>query len=365
MIPLLFAVPAAATALYGLYKGGKAVIDHSDAGTTNDDARVLIDKATKLVDEQRTATNRVLEDYGSRKLRAFNGPIANFIGTFGKLKNVEDIRTPELDKLQIGEFSSVSLEGLKEDYELLMDSGVGLGAGMTGGAALAFGAYNGTMMLATAGTGTAISTLSGAAATNATLAWLGGGSLAAGGGGIAMGTAILGGIVAGPALAIFGHVLGSKAEAALAYARSNQETARTCLKDAQRVEAQLNSVETVTALANDTFSKITTRLRRSVDELRKVMDTSGVDYRTFSPESREIVFRAVKFAQLIKAMIDTPILDKEGNLVLSSAKRIRDFNDIADDKKPAEELPEAKQHAAETADASEVRVVPAIPAPLI
>jgi len=43
----------------------------------------------------------------------------------------------------------------------------------------------------TASTGTAISGLSGAAATNATLAWLGGGSLAAGGGGVAAGAAVL------------------------------------------------------------------------------------------------------------------------------------------------------------------------------
>lgn len=43
----------------------------------------------------------------------------------------------------------------------------------------------------TAGTGTAISTLSGAAATKATLAWLGGGTLAAGGFGVAGGAVVL------------------------------------------------------------------------------------------------------------------------------------------------------------------------------
>lgn len=48
-----------------------------------------------------------------------------------------------------------------------------------------------------ASTGTAISTLSGAAATNAALAWLGGGALAAGGGGMAAGEAFL--TLAGPA----------------------------------------------------------------------------------------------------------------------------------------------------------------------
>ena len=46
---------------------------------------------------------------------------------------------------------------------------------------------------ATASTGTAISALSGAAATNACLAWIGGGSLAAGGGGAALGGVIFSG----------------------------------------------------------------------------------------------------------------------------------------------------------------------------
>ena len=54
--------------------------------------------------------------------------------------------------------------------------------------------------LGTASTGTAISTLSGAAATKATLAWLGGGTLAAGGLGVAGGAVVLGVLCAGGAL---------------------------------------------------------------------------------------------------------------------------------------------------------------------
>ena len=355
MLPLL---ALGAVGLYGLVKGGKAVIDHSDAGTANDDARKLIDKATELVVARRSAATDVLTDYGNRKLRAFNGPIADFITAFGRLKNVEEIHTPELDRLQIGDFSTASLEGLKHDYQLLMDSGVGLGAGLTGGAALAFGAYNGTMMLAAASTGTAISTLSGAAATNATLAWLGGGTLAAGGGGVAMGTLVLGGIVAAPALAIFGHIAANKAEAALADSISNLEKAQTCYNDAQRVAGSLIAIENTTALANHTFSKITTHLRRSVRDLRDVMDINGEDYRAFSPQARETVFRAVKFAQLIKAMIDTPILDEQGNLVLSTEKRVQVYNEIAGIS-PTEATPAMEQQTLEKVEASP------IPAPLL
>ncbi|MDF5718281.1 MAG: hypothetical protein PUP93_31545 [Rhizonema sp. NSF051] len=62
--------------------------------------------------------------------------------------------------------------------------------------------YGGAITVATsvgvASTGTAISTLSGAAATNAMLAWFGGGAIAAGGGGMALGAAVLGGITVLP-----------------------------------------------------------------------------------------------------------------------------------------------------------------------
>lgn len=66
-------------------------------------------------------------------------------------------------------------------------------AGITTGAAMVTGLYGITASFGTASTGTAIATLSGAAASNATTALLGGGSMAAGG-------AVLGGLVAVPAL---------------------------------------------------------------------------------------------------------------------------------------------------------------------
>ena len=67
-------------------------------------------------------------------------------------------------------------------------AGIGVGGAVAGGSIL-------TALATTFGiasSGAAISTLSGAAATNAVLAWIGGGAIAAGGGGIALGSTILG-----------------------------------------------------------------------------------------------------------------------------------------------------------------------------
>ena len=88
----------------------------------------------------------------------------------------------------------------KDELKAAQKSAASAGAGVAGGMAVASLAPTAAMWIATtfgtASTGTAISALSGAAATNAALAWLGGGALAAGGGGMAAGNAFL--ALAGP-----------------------------------------------------------------------------------------------------------------------------------------------------------------------
>ncbi|MDK1329105.1 hypothetical protein [Arthrobacter sp. zg-Y1143] len=105
----------------------------------------------------------------------------------------DEILLRKMEFLQAEEFA-------RNDLEAARRSAVGAGVGFTAGAAIASVAPTAAMWAATAfgtaSTGTAISTLSGAAATNAALAWLGGGPVAAGGGGSAAGTALL--ALAGP-----------------------------------------------------------------------------------------------------------------------------------------------------------------------
>lgn len=78
-------------------------------------------------------------------------------------------------------------------------SGCGLGAaGVSGGLATAGSSY------AYASTGAVISGLHGGVATSAKLAWLGGGAIAAGGGGMALGIATIPGLALGPGILAFG-----------------------------------------------------------------------------------------------------------------------------------------------------------------
>lgn len=332
-VPLIIGAAAAAAALYGTTKGVSGAISHKNAQNINKDATTAVDRASQELDEQRKITNKIIEDYGQRKLRAFNGTISEFIEHFERIKNVDLTQSPEFEKLNAEDFTSQTLPDLKQNYQALKDAGLGLGAGVTGGAAMAFGAYNGTMLLATASTGTAISSLTGAAATNATLAWLGGGSLAAGGYGMAGGMVVLGSIVTGPAIAIFGHILGRKGEAALNQARANEEEAKTICDKINLMIAQLQAIAEVSTLANTTFSRVSSHLRMAVSDMKKAIDSEGEDFNLYAEESKAAVFKSVKFAQLLKAMIDTPILDQDGKLVLSTKQRFIDVNEVASGQK--------------------------------
>ena len=120
---------------------------------------------------------------------------------------------------------------LKYDPEELKTASVGAGVllgglgGAVAGTAAGFAASGATtaavMAVGCASTGTPIAALSGVAATNATLAFLGGGSLAAGGGGMALGSTMLGVSTAGVGIliggivfSITGNVLSNKADEA-------------------------------------------------------------------------------------------------------------------------------------------------------
>lgn len=91
-------------------------------------------------------------------------------------------------------------------------TGTALLQGVGVGGLAAVGSWVIVSLVGTASTGTAIASLSGAAAYNATLAWFGGGALAAGGGGMATGTVVLGAIVAIPVLAFSTYKTYSKAQ---------------------------------------------------------------------------------------------------------------------------------------------------------
>lgn len=123
------------------------------------------------------------------------------------------------------------------------NSAIGIGTGTVAGSSLAVGSWALVGALGSASTGAAISGLSGVAASNATLAWFGGGALAAGGAGISGGMAMLGGIVAVPLIGIASYGTHKKANE---FQEEKAKLDRTIDKQKQHLATLpevLNSVE--------------------------------------------------------------------------------------------------------------------------
>ncbi len=263
----------------------------------------------------RTACQAALEEVGQRKVDVLTHNVHDFLNVFGQIKNVDFEHDGDLGHLGLKDFSTNVLQQMQQNVSFVLDSGLGAAGGAIGGALTAFGAYSGTMAFAAAGTGTAISTLSGAAATNATLAWLGGGTLASGGMGVAGGMMALGALTAGPALLIAGWYMGSKAKSKLNDAYSNNAEAKKFSADTDAAIALTDGIRDVAQKSAGILSELRKHARRNLKKLVAVIEQQGVDYAQFDQDAKMTVLRNVKIMQVIKAAIDTPILDEQGNLL--------------------------------------------------
>ena len=195
----------------------------------------------------------------------------------------------------------------------------GASAGAAGGALTALGAWGAAQTLAAASTGTAISSLSGVAATNATLAFFGGGSLATGGLGIAGGTMVLGGLVAGPALLVMGLITGAKAQEKVEKSLENKAQADEIVESLKTVSFQCSSIRRRASMFYNLLAHIDSLFLPQVWNMEDVVKNEGTDFRMYTPESKKKIAVAAVTAKSVKAVLDTPILKEDGELTAESA----------------------------------------------
>lgn len=226
-IPVIIGLGVAAAAAYGAKKGYDGYQKKSESNDIVERAKSTYEMSRREFEAQEKKTLTAITSLGELELdigkdfQKFSTLANELLESLNKQRHQNlEIKIPKhkLQKINAYTYSAISVLG----------SIAGAGAA---GAAAGFAVYGGVMTFAAASTGTAISSLAGAAATNATLAAIGGGSLAAGGLGIAGGTAILGAAVAAPILAIVGWAYDSHADAALQNAhKANRESDQAVAK---------------------------------------------------------------------------------------------------------------------------------------
>lgn len=322
-LPFLILGGAILTGGYGLKKGLDAIETSDKAEEVQKNAEKIYEDAKNKMQRKKNSVANSIKSLGEIKLKSASNEIKEFADEFSKIKNLKLSDSKGLDELGRLTFTANDLKELKEisigATNMLKDT-VGSGAA---GILLGAGAYGGVAMLGTAGTGAAISGLSGIAATNATLAWLGGGTLAAGGGGVALGTAVLGGLIAGPALLLAGSLFNSKAKEKLENARINQAKAEKFASDVNVAVSEMNIIQKYAKDIYDIIAKLQVLSKAANLRMKNAIKKSGTDWKKFDVETREAVFVAVKTVQGLKTAIDVPLLSEDGQLTAKARQFAR------------------------------------------
>lgn len=234
------------------------------------------------------------------------GAVERYINSLANTPKSFD-RSFRLYQAEFKTFSAMihSLQSEASDVEL--KAGSGAVVGVAAGVGVASFAPTAAMAIATtfgtASTGTAISALSGAAATKAALAWLGGGALAAGGGGVAAGKALL--ALAGP----IGWAIGGSALLGGAlYARSkNRELAEAANTQRKTVEAHSAALQ-VAAHEIEALLAATERHAAGVMALlEQLVVNAPADYRHFSDKQKEWLGALINHLHALGALLNKKV----------------------------------------------------------
>ena len=313
-LPLLFIGIAAATGGVGIGKGVKAGIDNARADSINKESNESVQQATDLLNRKREACGKALRVLGEEKMFVLNSSVNDFLNAFTKIKNVDFSDSVGLDELRKFHIDEKDFAELKNMVNFAANVAGGVVAGGAGGAIVAFGAYGAAHALAAASTGTAIAALHGAAAANATLAFFGGGSLAAGGLGMAGGAAVLGGLVAGPALLVMGFVVDSAAAKKLNQALANQAEAARITEELNTGSMQCEAIRRRTYMFYNLLARLDARFLPLIYKMEDIIKNEGDDFRLYSSESKKVIASCTSIAVTIKAVLDTPLLTDDGLL---------------------------------------------------
>lgn len=334
-LPFLLVGAAAIAGAIGIGKGAKAVSNNSKAKNLIEEARELYDSAKYKLDIQKEDTTTQLNSLAELKLLSWSEDIGAFVKLFSEFKNVKLESKVEVDKLlqskinEVGSLKKMEIAALKASDVMKIGTS-SLGAGALAGIA----SYGGAMMFASASTGTAIASLSGVAATNATMAWFGGGSLAAGGLGMAGGAAVLGGIVVAPVLAIAGVLMAAKSEENLSKANKTYSEAKNAAEKMNTLRSFLEQVENLANSYEEFIGKYRYRYESMLEQLYQISLNASekqgkklvnkiksifkikykINFELLENEEKQFLHVVWLATQVLNVVLSAPLLTKGGDI---------------------------------------------------
>lgn len=257
-LPLILGVGAAVAGVAGVGSGVHGAKKMKDAKDTMKSAESRHKSNITRFENQNKVTTNDMDNLGKKELEILKS-FDDFVDVFERIQGRPEFKTYNKDGINIPKYDEQELKKVSIGAGVLLGGISGAALGTAGGFAAAGATTAAVMALGTASTGASIASLSGVAATNATLAALGGGAIAAGGGGMALGSTILGAatlgvglLVGGVIFNITGSSLSNKADEAWSQVlKAEREIDKLCLymKDlsniSQKYNKAISSVEKV------------------------------------------------------------------------------------------------------------------------
>jgi|GEM_PF-406740 len=296
--------------------GVTAYHSRKEAMSIKESASAKYESYQKRVEDSRVHLNERLCAFGVKRCQQLTETMGVFLDYLERMS--QRFKEKEFD---IPSSCDLTPYELKEMGEVNMQATDVVKTVATGGVAAAgaasvaaTGVTAAVTAWASASTGTAIASLHGAAATNAVLAFLGGGSLASGGGGVAAGTAVLGGIAAsaaaGAGLLVAGYMASRHFKHKLVEAKEYEaEVEKSCAQMdlacdfMGQVEKRIEEMEDVT-------DKLSIRAKECLRKLEPIL----TDFSLNHPFQMKIFQENALVMKSLSELAQTPILGDDGGL---------------------------------------------------
>lgn len=341
-LPFIIGGIAVVAGIAGAGSGIHGGVKMKEANDTMKAAQSKQERAVALFEKRNTETTELMDAIGKQELEILSS-FDDFSDIIEKIQGRPDFKAYKRDGVNLPDYEAEELKKVSAGAGVLLGVIGGATVGTAGGFAAAGVTTSAVMALGTASTGTAISSLSGVAATNATLAALGGGSIAAGGGGMALGTAVLGGATLGVGLLVGGiifNVTGSKLsdKADEAYSQAKRTE-----KEVNKIVGYFDELDSAAKPFQTALTEIEKQYKKRLATLDHVVNFSEkVQWSDFTEKEKQMTENAVLLVGLLYKMCKTSLVlkDKDGDGLNTVNKNevstvVTDANKILDEVKDA------------------------------
>lgn len=330
-LPVILGVVAAISATSGLGAGAHGGVKMKKANNTLSRATQLRDDAVKRFEVKNKVTTTVMDELGKLELEIC-AQFQEFADVLEKIQGRPEFKEYDKNGVNIPQYDPEELKKVSVGASVLLGGVGGAAFGTIGGFAAAGATTAAVMALGTASTGTAISTLSGVAATNATLAALGGGSLAAGGGGMALGSTMLGVSTAGIGILVGGIIFNV---AGSALSKKADEAYMQAIKISQQVDIinqYLGDLHQFAVKYKDLLGKVKAIYEKKFAKMKSmVVDQNRTQWAEYTEEEKMLVRNTVLLVGLLYKMCKVKLVNKTDDATGMSNVNTEDIEKCMDD----------------------------------